>query len=154
MHIVKIVADMRQILARNVQVVWCVHVARRQNDGAAVHLTPAAARLGGDHEAVAHAPDICHRLIGVDLQVELLGHAAQIDEILLAGGAPLGGILDRNAGNLDTLGGAEKGRVARPPGDGMAQLARVELHIIDAGALQTSRQFQPDGPRADDHYVG
>ena len=109
--------------------------------------------LRRDGKALGRLRHRGHRLVGVDAQVELLDHAAQVGHIFLAGDALLVVVLDRHAGNRQPFGGAEKAGVARPPGHGVGDLVRVEVDIVDAGAAQAGRQFDPDGTGADDRHV-
>jgi len=139
-----------QILAGDLQTVRPVHVAAGQHHAAGHGGALAGLGLGRQEKAAGRALDVHHRLVGVDAQVELLDDAAQIGQVLLAGSAPLDRVLDRHARDLDALGGAEEGGVARPPGHGVADLLRVEVQILHPQPLQAHRQLDADRPRADD----
>jgi len=102
---------------------------------------------------IASTLDRDHRLVAVDLEIELLDHAAQVGQVLLAGDALLVVVLDRHAGNCKPLGGAEKTGIARPPGQRVADLVRVELNIVQAGAFEAGRQFQADRAGPDDRDI-
>src|SRR4051794_5875844 len=150
MRIVEVVADVRQLLARNVE-----HTGRMKRADGDDHLFDAIPMFAVDglrHQFEA-APDsrrIHDALVGPDLQSELHHQRAQIREVLLARDLLLRRRLNRNPGQPEPVRARMKQHLDRIPGDGRPDLPRIKLDVVDPELLERNRELEPDRPRADD----
>ena len=146
---------MRQILAGNIKPARMIGSACGKNNFPhAIRLPLSARRRRSEYEAFILSLDRDNRLIGIDLQIKLRDDRSQIRQIFLARGLGLISRHQRHAGNRDSLVGAEKSCLRRKPGDRVANLLRIKVNVIDAGALQCDRQLNSDRPGADDGQLG
>ena len=86
--------------------------------------------------------------------VELQHDAAEVRQVLFSGVLLLGDRLDGDAGDRDALRGAEPAGHGRPAEHGLADLACLDVEVVDLCPLQGDRQLDSQRPRPDDHDLG
>ena len=99
MRVAKIVGNVGQIFARDVQPIGLVHIANRQDHTPTKIATLSGQWLRDEDKAFAQRDKIGDRFVGVDREIKLLDNGTQIGQIGFASDALLITILQRHTSN-------------------------------------------------------